>query len=137
VVLLALATNPSWAGLPYCGPVMNQLFSTLNSGGPWPKCGAANISPVGYIPRRACPSGSSAMSLTSSSSGSFYAANSGDDYCAESLPTSSGARGGCRNAAQSESQCLAISARPANPTPYFVDITTAAGVRQFRFALTQ
>ena len=34
-------------GVPYCGPVMSQLFSILNSGSSWPICNAAKVSPVG------------------------------------------------------------------------------------------
>jgi hypothetical protein len=124
-------------GVPYCGPVMSQLFSILNSGGSWPICDAANASPIGYNPYGACPAGSSAVSLTDSRAGSSYAADSAGAYCGAPIATPSGMSGGCETIASSGSQCLSISARPANPTPYFVDITTANGVQQFSFALTQ
>ena len=137
ILLCALSSNPSWTGVPYCGPVMSQLFSILNNGGSWPSCDAANISPVGYNPYGACPAGSTAVSLTNSRSGSSYADDSSGGFCGALTATPSGMSGGCQSISNVGSQCLAISTRPANPTPYFVDITTATGVRQFSFALTQ
>ena len=136
VLLCALSSNPSWTGVPYCGPVMSQLFSILNNGGSWPTCDAANVSPVGYNPYAACPPGSTAVSLTNSRSGSSYVADSAGNSCGAPIATPSGMSGGCQNVSDTGSQCLAISTRPANPTPYFVDITTATGVRQFSFTLT-
>ena len=124
-------------GVPYCGPVMSQLFSMLNNGGSWPSCDAANVSPVGYNPYGACPAGSSAVSLTSSRSGSSYVGDSAGGFCGAPIATPSGMSGGCQSVSNVGSQCLAISARQANPTPYFVDITTATGVQQFSFALTR
>ena len=46
VLLCAMSTNPSWSGVPYCVPVMNQLFSQLAVGGSWPVCvgASANVS---------------------------------------------------------------------------------------------
>ena len=46
VLLCAMSTNPSWSGIPYCVPVMNQLFSQLAVGGSWPVCvgASANVS---------------------------------------------------------------------------------------------
>lgn len=137
VLLCALSSNPTWMGVPYCGPVMSQLFSILKGGGSWPTCDAANVSPVGYNPYGACPVGSSAVSLTTSRSGSSYTADSTGAYCGAPIATPSGMSGGCESGGASGSGCLSISARPANPTPYFVDITTASGVQQFSFSLTQ
>src|SRR5271168_145386 len=94
VLLCALSTNPSWTGVPYCGPVMSQLFSILNSGGSWPTCNAANVSPVGYNPYAACPAGSTAVSLTSSRSGSSYVADSSGASCGAPIATPSGMSGG-------------------------------------------
>jgi hypothetical protein len=137
VLLCALSSNPAWVGVPYCGPVMSQLFSILNSGGSWPTCDAASVSPVGYSPYEACPAGSSAVSLVTSRSGSSYVADSAGRSCATPIASPSGISGGCQSVAGAGSECLSISARPANPAPYFVDITTASGVQQFSFALSQ
>lgn len=38
VLLCAAATAPSWSGIPYCVPVMEQLFSDLRRGRGWPTC---------------------------------------------------------------------------------------------------
>ena len=54
VLLCAAANSPGWSGIPYCVPVMNQLFSILNSGGTWPSCLAANASGLSQQPYLAC-----------------------------------------------------------------------------------
>lgn len=38
VLLCAAATAPSWAGIPYCVPVMQQLIRQVARGGAWPVC---------------------------------------------------------------------------------------------------
>lgn len=116
---------------------MSQLFSILNNGGPWPTCDAANVSPIGYNPYGACPAGTTAVSLTSSRSGSSYVADSYGASCGAPIAMPSGMSGGCQSVSNLGSQCFAVSARPANPTPYFVDIATATGVQQFSFGLTR
>ncbi len=55
VLLCAAASNPGWSGIAYCVPVMNQLFSILNSGGAWPSCPQANASGLAFKPYLACP----------------------------------------------------------------------------------
>src|SRR5271169_464221 len=57
VLLCAAATAPSWSGIPYCVPVMRQLFSQLARGEGWPSCAQGDASPVGYQPYAACPTG--------------------------------------------------------------------------------
>lgn len=54
VLLCAAATNPGWSGIPYCVPVMNQLFSILNSGGSWPSCPQGDASGLTVEPYKAC-----------------------------------------------------------------------------------
>ncbi len=54
VLLCAAATNPGWSGITYCVPVMNQLFSILNSGGSWPPCQQGNASGLIVEPYLAC-----------------------------------------------------------------------------------
>ena len=57
VLLCAAATTPSWSGIPYCVPVMQQLFTQLAKEGGWPTCAQGDASPVGYQPYEALPGG--------------------------------------------------------------------------------
>ncbi len=58
VLLCALASNPSWNGIPYCVPVMNQLFAMMRRRGfSWPPCGEAKTGSPAYEPYMDCPSG--------------------------------------------------------------------------------
>ena len=42
VLLCAAATNPSWPSIPYCVPVMNQLYAMMRAVRfRWPVCNAA------------------------------------------------------------------------------------------------
>ncbi len=48
VLLCAAATAPSWSGIPYCVPVMQQLFRQLAKGGGWPACPDGQTSGLGH-----------------------------------------------------------------------------------------
>ena len=61
VLLCAAAAAPSWSGIPYCVPVMQQLFTQLAKGDGWPTCAQGSASPVGYQPYDACPAGALAI----------------------------------------------------------------------------
>lgn len=43
VLLCAAATAPGWSRIPYCVPVMEQLFSDLRRSRAWPTCAEATI----------------------------------------------------------------------------------------------
>jgi hypothetical protein len=159
VLLCAAASTPSWSGIPYCVPVMQQLFTQLAKGGGWPSCAQGNASPVGYQPYAACPEGTVPIAVSQpDASGrgvvdtttSYSQSASGGD-CGTPTPLQTGSSAGCNGAyvggaaivvnersgatLLTGGQCYALSARPANPTPYFVDITTANGVSRFSFSL--
>lgn len=53
VLLCVAATAPGWSGIPYCVPVMEQLFSDLRRGGGWPTCAEATAGSSG--PNQNCP----------------------------------------------------------------------------------
>jgi hypothetical protein len=57
VLLCAAASSPSWSGIPYCVPVMQQLFKHLAMGKPWPVCSEGNASAPGYEPYEPCSTG--------------------------------------------------------------------------------
>jgi hypothetical protein len=159
VLLCAAATTPSWSGIPYCVPVMHQLFSQLAKGDPWPSCSEANASPIGYQPYADCPAGETPIGVTETNGSgrggtdttTAYIANVNGGFCGEPTKTLMGNAGGCVGAyiggvesvinertdatIETGGQCYALSNRPLNPTPYYVDITTANGVTRFSFSL--
>jgi hypothetical protein len=158
VLLCAAATAPSWSGIPYCVPVMQQLFTQLAKGGGWPSCAEGDASPVGYQPYGDCPAGATPIAVsqagTSGRGGvgaTTYNLNVNGSQCGAPEPTQTASSGDCagayvggietvtngRNGATvfNGGQCYALTARPANPTPYYVDIATANGVSRFSFSL--
>lgn len=58
VLLCAAASNPSWRGIAYCVPVMNQLFSMMRRRGfSWPICPEGKTGAPQYEPFEACADG--------------------------------------------------------------------------------
>jgi hypothetical protein len=159
VLLCAAASAPPWSGIPYCVPVMQQLFTQLAKGGGWPSCAQGDASPVGYQPYAACPEGSvpiAASPANVSGRGDLdtttsYSRSANGGECGAPTQIQTGVSSGCdgvyvggiatlsnqRTGAtiQIGGQCFVLTKRPANPTPYFVDITTANGASRFSFSL--
>jgi hypothetical protein len=159
VLLCAAASAPSWSAIPYCVPVMQQLFTQLAKGGGWPSCAQGDASPVGYQPYAACPVGTVPIAASQGNASGRGGVDTTTSYsqsaiggeCGTPTPLQTGSSAGCDGAyvggvetlANNRSgsivltggQCYALSARPANPTPYFVDITTANGASRFSFSL--
>lgn len=159
VLLCAAAAAPTWRGIPYCLPVMQQLFTQLAKGGGWPSCAEGDASPVGYQPYGDCPAGATPIAVSQASpSGrdgadapTTYSLNANGSQCGAPAPTQTVSSGDCAGAyvggvetvvngrngvtAFTGGQCYALTARPANPTPYYVDIATANGVSRFSFSL--
>jgi hypothetical protein len=158
VLLCAAAATPSWSGIPYCVPVMRQLFTQLANGDGWPTCSQGDASPVGYLPYEACPAGSSPIAVNQfNASGRggdavmTYAASASGSECGAPTPLQTGSSKGCNGAyvggvamttnsrsgatALFGGQCVALQPRPTSATPYYVDITTANGVSRFAFSL--
>ena len=159
VLLCAAATAPSWSGIPYCVPVMQQLFTQLAKGGGWPTCAEGDASPVGYQPYSACPAGSVAIAATQASTSgrgggdttTTYSQSPNGGECGTPTSVQTGGSNGCNGAyvggvetvtntrtdttTLTGGQCYALTPRPANPTPYYVDITTANGTSTFSFSL--
>ena len=129
VLLCAAATNPSWSGIAYCVPVMQQLFRQLARGGGWPRCPEGHASGLGYERYQACPASQTAGRLDADGTDGFSAIPNGD-LCADlSKPRRICSGGdGCRTS-------YSTTARPLLSEPYFVDITTANGTQRFYFAL--
>lgn len=159
VLLCAAAAAPSWSGIPYCVPVMQQLFTQLAKGGGWPTCAQGDASPIGYQPYAACSAGSTPIAVNQvnafardgDATTTSYTASPSGSQCGAPTPLQSGSSEGCGGvyvggiamASNSRSgatasvggQCMALQPRPTNPTPYYVDISTANGVSRFAFSL--
>lgn len=129
VLLCAAATNPSWSGIAYCVPVMQQLFRQLARGGGWPTCPEGNTSGLRYERFEACPAGRTAGQMNADGTDGFSASPNGD-LCADLSKPRQICSGddGCRTS-------YPTTARPLRSEPYFVDITTANGTQRFYFSL--
>lgn len=131
VLLCAAATAPSWSGIPYCVPVMTQLFRQLARGRPWPTCPEGNAGGLGYEPYFDCPSGSVPASNTNSgdSGGGLQVGDPNGGLCARPDPNySCSGDQGCSNQ-------YILTDRPQRPDPNYVDITTGGSTTRFRFSL--
>ena len=135
VLLCAASSNPSWSGIPYCAPVMQQLFHDLAKGGNWPTCPEGATSGIAYQPYQQCSppfenysptqsgqSNGEAFTLTSDANGSVCAnptiLPAGCTWTVS--PTDAGKQGG---ACSIKNTYLQTTAATANADPYYVTIT--------------
>ncbi len=150
VLLCAAASNPSWPSIPYCVPVMNQLYAMMRSVRfRWPVCTAAGTGAPGYEPYQPCPAGWQETSNQTSSQvgGGDNLINSdlrsgSNDLCARRLPpqhlgrpvqasvpggqiqcpASDGDNGSVITSGQ---VCIEYMPRPRNERPYYFDVRNA------------
>lgn len=147
VLLCATATAPAWSGIPYCVPVMQQLFRDLAHGGGWPVCPEGHASGVGYDPYLPCPAGLSPTLTTplgiagpglaqaspvQAINGQAQTPDPEGNLCADlSKPQQV-----CGTAGVSSCQTTyATIPRDTRANPYFVDIVTTNGAQRFYFSL--
>ncbi len=132
VLLCAAANAPSWSGIPYCVPVMQQLFRQLAKGGGWPACPEGQTSGLGHEPYLPCAAGWTPADGAIWREDSAAASSPNGSVCLDlSKPMrdcSSGSEGGCQTSYPSQP-------RQPRDEPYFVDITTGNGQQRFYFAL--
>lgn len=131
VLLCAAASAPSWSGIPYCVPIMQQLFRSLRHGGSWPSCPEGHASGLGYEPYYPCPAGMTAAQRASDGNLGVIAWANGN-LCADMTKPSNLCAGG------RDSFCTTtypMVSRQARSEPDYVDITTASGVQRFYFSL--
>ncbi|MGX7743966.1 hypothetical protein [Rhodopseudomonas parapalustris] len=131
VLLCAAASSPSWSGIPYCVPVMHELFHRLARGHGWPTCPEGHASRLQYEAFKPCTAGMTPVAgQESEHRGGAY--RSELPYCSDlSKPLNTCGRGhddGCVLA-------YFTVPRERRSEPYFVDITTASGVQRFYFSL--
>jgi len=133
VLLCAAATNPSWSGIPYCVPVMTQLFRLLRRGGGWPTCPEGNAGGLGYEPYRPCPTGQIAYGQVQNDNASSLQPDPNGAYCVDPerfarMCSTTNDQAGCDPSYQP-------SPRIVRTEPHFVDITTGGSTSRFYFSL--
>jgi hypothetical protein len=149
VLLCAAASNPSWPSIPYCVPVMNQLYAMMRSlRFRWPVCTAAGTGAPGYEPYQPCPAGWQETSSVADGGGdngviSSVAQNS-NDLCARHLSPQSSARPPQANVPGGQIQCPARDGdngggigsgqtcieympRPLSERPYYFEMRNTQG----------
>jgi hypothetical protein len=138
---------------------MQQLFTQLAKGGGWPSCAQGDASQVGYQPYAACPEGAVPIAASQANASgrsnvdptTSYSQSASGGECGTPTQIQTGNSADCTGAyvggvetvvsertgatIQTGGQCYVLSSRPANPTPYYVDITTANGTSRFSFSL--
>jgi hypothetical protein len=128
VLLCAAASNPSWRGITYCVPVMNQLFSLMKRRGfSWPICAESKTGAPQYEPFEACAQGWTSVRVEEQ----LAQADPNGPSCArpraasEAFNQSDGA-GGPQNRFE-------ITARTQRSEPWYVTVDAGSGSRRFYF----
>ena len=149
VLLCAAASDPSWPSIPYCVPVMNQLYAMMRSlRFRWPVCTAAGTGAPGYEPYQPCPTGWQETSSIAEGGGEAGVSSSmragGNDLCARRIsqqssgralqasmpggqiqcPAGDGDNGGVTNSGQ---MCIEYMPRPLSERPYYFVMRGADG----------
>lgn len=148
VLLCAAASNPTWPSIPYCVPVMNQLYAMMRSVRfRWPVCTAAGTGAPGFEPYQPCPPGWQEASSAADAGGSGVSGSlsyGGNDLCARRLPPDLSGRpahasgpggqvqcpasGGDQVGATGSGQaCIEYRPRLRNERPYYFDVRTPDG----------
>ncbi len=127
VLLCAASENPSWRGVPYCVPVMAELYSMMQAWSfTWPVCSAAGTGGPGYEPYDDCPEGWQANVIgTGSSSGVLSVGGNGDGQhvCQRYTQSFFGCNDGSKGSGVTgHASCLQTIPRPMRDDPYYFDI---------------
>ena len=125
MLLCAAATSPGWSGIPYCVPVMNQLFSILNSGGSWPSCSQANASGLYQQPYLACAAPNANYAIAASGSQGCTSAR-----CGGSNPGAPDGAGGFTVNTGRYGSAISVTATPWGPycaNPAYVQCSSGRG----------
>lgn len=144
VLLCAAAVSPSWSGIPYCVPVMTQLFRQLARGGGWPSCaeGGAN-SGLGYEPYQACPAGTRPYAPSTSYGGGDngpsaqgWTPDPNGAFCADPAQLNQSPQTCGPDSCVTSGSAYTPIPRDARSDPYFVDLTPSGQATQrFYFSL--
>jgi hypothetical protein len=133
VLLCAAASAPSWSGIPYCVPVMTQLFKQLALGKPWPVCSEGNASAPGYEPYEPCLAGK--VSVRQNDEGHYITDEQGSQCTAlvvENTPPFSELN------CEAPHACIdpqAVENRLRKEKHYYVDLAYGGQTKRFWFSL--
>lgn len=130
VLLCAAASAPSWSGIPYCVPVMNQLFSDLALGHPWPSCPeGGETSGIEYQPYLPCPEGTKAGDFGGyGRNQGVWTPNADGNLCGKVVVSGEG--GGHNSAGQADK--VVTMAREKRKEPYNV-VVSPVGMKPITF----
>lgn len=129
VLLCPVATHPSWSGIPYCVPVMQQLRRREG----WPSCPEAGSSEggVGYEPYLTGLLGLTAMTSPSDERHALTPDPHGA-LCADLSKPRQSCDGGDRRGSKVDYPTMA---RALRDQPYQADISTAGRQQRIYFSL--
>ena len=128
VLLCAAASNPSWRGIAYCVPVMNQLFSLMKRRGfSWPVCSEGKTGAPQYEPFEACAKGWTSVRVEEQ----LVQADPNGSSCARVRSTSEPANQSDR--AGRPQDRFEIMARTQRSESWYVTVDTGDGPRRFYF----
>lgn len=117
-VLLCSASPTGWASIPYCVPVMEELFRILDKGGSWPSCPeGGQTSGVRYQPYLPCPDGTTAGSMSDGE----WTPNANGNMCGKTKTQWASHKDG------GPTSEVITTARPMRDKPYNVVITPTGG----------
>ncbi|WP_246776986.1 hypothetical protein [Microvirga sp. VF16] len=134
VLLCAAASTPSWSGIPYCLPVMTQLFKQLALGKPWPVCSEGNASAPGYEPYEPCAPGK--VSVRQNDQGHYLADEQGGQCTALVAETDRRFKELNCEAGHACIDPNALERRIGREKPYYVDLAYGGQTKRFWFSLS-
>jgi hypothetical protein len=128
VLLCAAASNPSWRGIAYCVPVMNQLFSMMQRRGfSWPICPEGKTGAPQYEPFEACAEGWTSVRVEEQS----VQSDPNGSSCARPRAFAETSRQS--DSSERPQDRLEIVSRTQRAEPWYVTVDTGAGPRRFYF----
>jgi hypothetical protein len=128
VLLCAAASNPSWRGIAYCVPVMNQLFSMMKRRGfSWPVCPEGKTGAPQYEPFEACAEGWTSVRVDEHS----VQNDPNGASCARPRPVGQTASQSDRTDRPQDR--FEIMARTQRSEPWYVTVDAGDGPRRFYF----
>jgi hypothetical protein len=128
VLLCAAASNPSWRGISYCVPVMNQLFSLMKRRGfSWPTCPEGKTGAPQYEPFEACAEGWTSVRLEEQS----VQSDPNGASCARPRATSKAVNQSERDGNPQDR--FEIMPRTQRSEPWYVTVDAGDGPRRFYF----
>jgi hypothetical protein len=133
-VLLCAASSPSWSGIPYCVPVMQQLFKQLAKGKPWPVCSEGKASAPGYEPYEPCPSDK--VSVRQNDQGHYISDERGGQCTALVMYDDPRFKELNCDAGHACIDPNALERRLGREKPYYVDLAYGGQTKRFWFSLS-